>query len=57
MDYYSFLLYFSHETGRIERYLYNAGSKENNKEIYVYDKYSDNKQKNFKNEEYIYLPL
>jgi hypothetical protein len=29
LDYYSFLLYFSHETGRIERYLYNSGSKNN----------------------------
>lgn len=29
VDYYSFLLYFSHETGRIERYLYNSGSKNN----------------------------
>lgn len=27
MDYYSFLLYYSHETGRIERFLYNSGSK------------------------------
>ena len=29
VDYYSFLLYFSHETGRIERYLYNSGCKIN----------------------------
>jgi hypothetical protein len=29
LDYYSFLLYFSHETGRIERYLYNSGNKNN----------------------------
>jgi len=29
LDYYSFLLYFSHETGRIERFLYNSGSKNN----------------------------
>lgn len=55
MEYYSFLLYFSHETGRIERYLYNTGSKEGNKDIYVYNKYSDNKQVNKKKEEYIYL--
>nr|YP_009493067.1 hypothetical protein [Ganoderma tsugae]AWJ63862.1 hypothetical protein [Ganoderma tsugae] len=26
-EYYSFLLYYSHETGRIERYLYNSGTK------------------------------
>jgi hypothetical protein len=29
IDYYSFLLYFSHETGRIERFLYNSGNKNN----------------------------
>jgi hypothetical protein len=29
VDYYSFLLYFSHETGRIERFLYNSGNKNN----------------------------
>lgn len=28
IDHYSFLLYFSHETGRIERFLYNSGAKQ-----------------------------
>ena len=26
-NYFSFLIYYSHETGRIERYLFNSGSK------------------------------
>lgn len=29
IDHYAFLLYFSHETGRIERFLYNSGNKNN----------------------------
>ena len=28
LEHFSFLLYFSHETGRIERFLFNSGSKE-----------------------------
>lgn len=55
MEYYSFLLYFSHETGKIERFLYNSGSKEGNKDIYIYDKYQDIKESNNKKEEYIYI--
>jgi len=35
IDHYAFLLYFSHETGRIERFLYNSGNKTNQ----VFDKF------------------
>ena len=36
MDHYAFLLYFSHETGRIERFLYNSGNKNNQ----IFDNFS-----------------
>lgn len=48
VEYYSFLLYFSHETGRIERFLYNSGSKNNqifNKQFLI-DNNSNNENLN-----------
>jgi hypothetical protein len=43
IDHYAFLLYFSHETGRIERFLYNSGNKNNQ----VFDKFNlANKENN-----------
>jgi hypothetical protein len=45
VDYYSFLLYFSHETGKIERFLYNSGTKNNqifNNFIVTYDSNNQN---------------
>jgi hypothetical protein len=56
IDYYAFLLYFSHETGRIERFLYNSGTKNNkifnnsfidynkNEEISNFPYYNNNKE-------------
>jgi hypothetical protein len=54
LDYYSFLLYFSHETGRIERYFYNSGNKMNDlfnniPENEEYNKFKVNIEQNIKN--------
>ena len=41
IEYYSFLLYYSHETGMIERYLYNYGCKDRIEKYVLLNSYND----------------
>lgn len=54
-QYYSFLLYYSHETGRVERFLYNRGSKEGIFPIYLYQSNDSITPAKDEKEDYIFL--